>query len=128
MPPFAVLLATLLVALGLVVAGRWAVRGSWRAASTATLPLVLAALLTVFVFGEDSYRDSGISRWDAYRSPGGALGPMFVLSIVLLVGSAALLGYSGLAGRRRLFRSTTLVGALGCLVLVVPTVVGFSSN
>ena len=128
MPPFAVLLATLLVALGLVVAGRWAARGSSRAASTATLPLVLAALLTVFVFGEDSYRDSGISRWDAYRSPGGALGPMFVLSIVLLVGSAALLGYSGLAGRRRLFRSTTLVGALGCLVLVVPTVVGFSSN
>ena len=48
-------------------------------------------MLTAYVFGEDSYRGNGISRWDAYRSPGGALGPMFVLSVALLAGCAALL-------------------------------------
>jgi hypothetical protein len=30
--------------------------------------LLDAVLLAAFVFGEDSYRDNGTSRWDAYRS------------------------------------------------------------
>ena len=61
----------------------------------ALLPLLAAALLAAYVFGEDSYRDNGTSRWDAYRSPGGALGPMFVLSLGLMTLSAALLTFQG---------------------------------
>jgi len=49
-------------------------------AALAALPLLNGALLAAYVFGEDSYRGNGISRWEAYRSPNGALGPMFVLS------------------------------------------------
>jgi hypothetical protein len=72
-----------------------------RSAGLAALPLVDAALLSAYVFGEDSYRDNGTSRWDAYRSPGGALGPMFVASVALMVACAALLAYFALQGRRR---------------------------
>jgi hypothetical protein len=80
------------------------------------------------VFGEDSYRDNGISRWDAYRSPGGALGPMFVVSVAVMVACAGLLVYSGIGGHRRLLRSTLFaVGSAG-LFLLVPTIIGFSTN
>jgi hypothetical protein len=50
---------------------------SRRSVTLAALPLVSAVLFTLYVFGEDSYRGNGVSRWDAYRSPGGALGPMY---------------------------------------------------
>ena len=94
----------------------------------AALPLLSAVLLTVYVFGEDSYRRNGISRWEAYRSPGGALGPMFVLSVALMLGCAALLFYSGLRGRDRLLRATAFVGGLASLVLLTATTLGFSLN
>jgi hypothetical protein len=71
-------------------------RSRWWA-GLALLPLLAAALLAAYVFGEDSYRDNGDSRWDAYRSPGGALGPMFVLSLGLMTLSAALLAFAGLS-------------------------------
>ena len=82
----------------------------------------------MYVFGEDSYRRNGISRWDAYRSPGGALGPMFVLSVALMVGCAALLVYAGLQGSDRLLRVTALVGGLTSSVLLTATIIGFSVN
>ena len=93
----------------------------------AALPLLTAVLLTVYVFGEDSYRGNGISRWEAYAS-GGALGPMFVLSVALMVGCAALLFYAGLRGRNRLLRVTALAGGLTSLVLVTATILGFTLN
>jgi hypothetical protein len=99
-----------------------------RSAALAALPLVTAVLLIVYVFGEDSYRGNGISRWNAYRSPGGALGPMFVASIALMVVCAALLVYAGLRGRGRLLRLTAFVGGLASLVLVTAAVIGFTSN
>lgn len=80
------------------------------------------------MFGEDDYRGNGISRWDAYRSPGGALGPMFVLSIGLMIVSAALLVYAGLRGRNSLLRVTALAAGVTALFLLTPTYLGFSLN
>ena len=96
--------------------------------SIAALPLVAAGLLTAYVFGEDTYRDNGTSRWDAYRSPGGALGWMFVLSVALMVACAALLARGGLRHDERLVRAAALAAALAVLLLLTPTIVGFSSN
>ena len=39
---------------------------SRRSVALAALPLLSAVLLTMYVFGEDSYRRNGISRWEAY--------------------------------------------------------------
>jgi hypothetical protein len=94
----------------------------------ALLPLLNGALLAAYVFGEDSYRDNGISRWEAYRSPGGALGPMFVASLAILALCAGILIYAALRARRALFRATALGGGIACLLLVTPTVAGFSLN
>ena len=116
--PHLVITLTLLVLAGV---GR-------RAVLFATLPLLDAALLAAYVFAEDTYRGNGISRWDAYRSPGGALGPMFIASLVLLVGTAALLGFAAARDRGGLFRLVALAGAAGGIVLVLPTIIGFSAN
>jgi len=99
-----------------------------RSATTAALPLLAAIVLAVYVFGEDSYRGNGISRWDAYRSPGGALGPMFVLSIGLMIVYAALLAYAGSRGRNRLLRVTALAAGITVLFLLTPTYLGSSLN
>ena len=94
----------------------------------ALLPLLNGALLAAYVFGEDSYRDNGISRWEAYRSPNGALGPMFVLSVGVMGLCAALLFYAALRASRPLLRATALGGGVACIVLVIPTIAGFSLN
>jgi hypothetical protein len=129
--PSVVLLVSVLAGAGLlVIAGnrRLVHLLSRRSAALAALPLVTAVLLIVYVFGEDSYRGNGISRWNAYRSPGGALGPMFVASVGFMVVCAALLVYAGLRGRGRLLRLAAFVGGLASLVLVPATIIGFSSN
>lgn len=130
MQPVVVLvnIAIALVLIVIAVGGR-GTRGdrSWSAA-TAALPLLAAGLLSGYVFGEDSYRGNGISRWDAYRSPGGALGPMFVLSIGLMLVCASLLAYAGLRGRSRLLRVTSLAAGMLALFLLTPTYLGFSLN
>jgi heme A synthase len=41
-------------------------RSRWWA-GLAVLPLLAAALLAAYVFGEDSYGGGGVRRWDAYR-------------------------------------------------------------
>jgi hypothetical protein len=92
------------------------------------LPLVAAALLAAYVFGEDNYRGNGISRWDAYRSPGGALGPMFVLSLGLMTVSAALLAFAGLRGHAPLLRLTAFGAGATALFLLNATALGFSLN
>jgi hypothetical protein len=101
---------------------------SRRSAALAALPLLTAIVLTVYVFGEDSYRGNGISRWEAYASPAGALASMFVLSIALMAACAALLLYVGLQGRESALRLTALAGGLTCLVLLTATILGFSLN
>lgn len=129
--PFFVLLTTIAVAIAVLTvaaSNRLVITMSNRGPVLAALPLLNAALLAVFVFGEDDYRDNGTSRWEAYRSPGGALGPMFLASVTLLVGAAVLLAYSGLSEHRRLFRATLLVVGLTGLFLVIPTIMGFSVN
>lgn len=125
-----VLLASFGVAAALlVVAGSRLPDGLARnRAALAALPLVTALLLVLYVFGEDSYRGNGISRWDAYRSPGGALGPMFVLSVALLCACAGLLLYAGLRGRARLLRASALGGAVVSATLVTATILGFTLN
>jgi hypothetical protein len=126
-----VLLVNVLIAFALlaVAGGDRLVRAVGRkSVALAVLPLLDAALLSAYVFGEDSYRDNGISRWDTYRSPGGALGPMFVLSIALMVACAALLAYAALRGHRLLLRSAAFTGGLAALLLINATVIGFSTN
>jgi hypothetical protein len=127
--PTVVVLLNIAVALLLIVVARSSrlTRSRWSATSAA-LPLLAAGLLAAFVFGEDDYRDNGISRWDAYRSPGGALGSMFVVSIGLTLVSAALLVYAGLRGRNRLLRVTALAAGVTALFLLTPTYWGFSLN
>jgi hypothetical protein len=131
MAPGLVLLVNGAVGVALVaIAGKVRVarlRSRWSVA-WAALPLLAAALLSVYVFGEDSYRGHGISRWDAYRSPGGALGPMFVLSIALMGACAAALAYAALSARERMFRSAALAGGLTSLILLTATIIGFSNN
>jgi hypothetical protein len=130
-PPFLVLLVNLALAFFLVLAatrGRLMGVSSRRLAALAALPLVDAGLLAAFVFGEDSYRGNGVSRWDAYRSPGGALGLLFILSISLSVVWAALILLAGLRGRRRLLRLTTIGAGLTGLLLLTSTIIGFSTN
>ena len=116
------------VLIGVSISGRLT-RGCSRWWSwLALLPLLAAALLAAYVFGEDSYRDNGISRWDAYRSPGGALGPMFVLSLGLMTLSAALLAFAGLRGHARLLRLTAFGAGATALFLLNATALGFSLN
>ena len=123
MEPGTVLLLHLVIVIGLLGFAWAGPRAAWLPA----LPLLDAALLAVYVFGEDTYRGD-ISRWDAYRSPGGALGAMFVLSLVLLAGCVAVLAFAAVRDRARLFRLTALAGAAGGIFLVVPTIIGFSTN
>jgi hypothetical protein len=82
----------------------------------------------VFVFGEDSYRRNGISRWDAYRSPGGVLEPLFFATVASMTVAAGLMILAVVQRRRRLLRGSTLVAGLVALLLGVPTVIGFSAN
>jgi hypothetical protein len=129
--PGLVLLANFLVGLALLAvatSNRLVRMLSGRSWALAALPFLSAVLITVYVFGEDSYRGNGISRWDAYRSPGGALGPMFVLSVALMAGCAALLVYAGLRGSDRLLRVTSFAAGLTSLVLVPTTIAGFTLN
>lgn len=131
MPPFVVFLVNLAVALCLALAAaRRQPTGmsSRRSATLAALPLVDAGLVAAFVFGEDSYRGNGVSRWDAYRSPGGALGLLFVLSIALMIASAALILLAALRRHRRLLRLTTVGAGLTAFVLLTSTIIGFSTN
>jgi hypothetical protein len=100
--------------------------GRWTLLSA--LPLLDAALLAAYVFGEDTYRSGGISRWEAYRSPGGALGSMFIGSIAALALCAALLLYSSIGERSRLFRWSALAGGACTLLLITPTIIGFGTN
>jgi hypothetical protein len=99
-----------------------------RSAALAGLPLLPAGVLTAYVFGEDSYRGNGISRWDAYRSPDGALGTMFVLSLALMIVGAALIAYAGLRGRDRLLLITAFATGITVLLLLIPTSIGFTLN
>jgi hypothetical protein len=132
--PDIVLLANFLVGVALLAVAtsdrlvRLLSRHSVAIVALAALPLLTAVLLAAYVFGEDSYRRNGISRWDAYRSPGGALGPMFVLSLALMAVCAALLLYAGLRSRRRLLRVTAFAGGLTSLGLLTATTIGFNNN
>lgn len=127
MTPGVVLLANLGTAAALLGAAVYRVRGR-ASVALAVVPLVNAVLVTVYVFGEDSYRDNGISRWDAYRSPGGALGPMFVFFIALLAACAAVLAYTAFRRSGRAFRITAVAGGLTALVLGTATIIGFTAN
>ena len=118
-------LANLLIgALLVLVAGRPQMArfpSRWSSA-VAALPLANAILLTAYVFSEDSYRDDGTSRWDAYRTPGGALGPIFATSVASLLSCAAALAIAAFGARQRLFRASACVAGLASLTLVTATI------
>jgi hypothetical protein len=116
------------VLIGVSIGGHLTRQRSRWWAGLALLPLLAAALLAAYVFGEDSYRGNGVSRWDAYRSPGGALGPMFVLSLGLMTLSAALLAFAALSRDAALVRLTGLGAGVTALFLLNATALGFSLN
>ena len=129
MPPIVVVAADLLVAASPLLLARlgdppWGVRPLLVPALT----LGSVALLVAFVFGEDSYRGNGISRWDAYRSPGGALGPMFFVTVVLLTSCAGAMVVAVMRRRRRLLQVSAVGAAVVALLLGIPTAIGFSVN
>jgi hypothetical protein len=128
-PPVVVILTSVVVAVCLVRLRR-AGEPDWKARTLLlpALPLASVALLIGFVFGEDSYRRNGTSRWDAYRSPGGALEPLFFATVVLMTLAAGLMILAAVQHRGRLFRASTLVAAAVALALGIPTVIGFSAN
>jgi hypothetical protein len=126
-PAFVVLLANVAVGFALV-ASAFTRPSPGRGAVLAALPLGMAALLTAYVFGEDSYRDNGISRWDAYTDPGGALGGMYVLSVALSLACAALVAHAARLRTRGLWKATLLAGGILDLAVLTPTIVGFNSN
>jgi hypothetical protein len=126
MQPFAPLGASFAAALLLGVAAVLPPR-RWSAAA-ALVPVGLAVLLVLYVAGDDTYRADGTSRWEAYRSPGGALGPLFAASLVLLGGCAVALVATALSRRPRAYRLTALLGALAIVLVVLPTIAGFSLN
>jgi hypothetical protein len=128
-PPIIVIAANALVALcPLLLTGGGEPDWRARARLLPALPLASVALLIAFVFGEDSYRGNGISRWDAYRSPGGALAPLFIATVVLMTLAASLMIFAVVRDRRHLGRASVLGAAAVALLLAIPTVIGFSAN
>jgi len=130
-PASVVLLASFLIGASLLVVATHARLAGFLSRGSvvlAALPLSAAVLLAIYVFGEDSYRANGTSRWEAYRSPGGALGPMFVLSVALMTLCAALLVYAGMRRRERLFRLTACACGITSMLLLPATTMGFSLN
>ena len=131
MPTAAVLVANALIAvilIGLAATERPMRALGRRSAAVAVLPLASAGLLIAYVFGEDTYRGNGISRWDAYRTPGGALGPMFVLSVVLMVGAAVMIALAAARGRVGLARFGACAAGVVAFFLLGATILGFSLN
>jgi hypothetical protein len=126
MAPFPVFAASLAAALALALASVARPR-IWSSAA-ALIPAGLGALLVLYVTMEDTYRDNGTSRWDAYRSPGGALGLLFGASLVLLGACAVALVVTAVSRSPRAYRVTALLGALAVVLVVLPTVAGFSLN
>jgi hypothetical protein len=98
-----------------------------RLIAFAAPPLVAAGLLVLYVLSEDSYRGGGISRWDAYAKPGGALVVMFWASLAVLILGGLLLAWSSRRDRS-LFVFTAIATGSALLLLVVPTILGFSLN
>jgi hypothetical protein len=107
------------------LAGRFGVR---TYLGLALLPVAAGALLSVFVFGEDSYRDNGINRWDAYYSPGGAVHVLYMLSALACCVLAAVLALAGVKARHSICRIAGIVGGLGAGLLTTITFIAYSSN
>lgn len=127
MPPIVPIAADLLIALCLVLA--LVIKPDRKPGRLLpALPLVGVGLLLAFVFREDSYRGNGISRWDAYRSPGGALEPMFYATVVSMTVAAGLMTLAVVQQRRRLLQASAAGAALVAVLLGIPTVIGFSAN
>ena len=129
MPPVVMFAATVVVALCPFIVPRvstpeWTIRTRLLPA----VPLAYVAILFGYVFGEDSYRGNGISRWDAYRSPGGALESMFFATVALMVLVAGLMLLADVKHRRGLMRASALGAAAVALFLGIPTLMGFSLN
>jgi hypothetical protein len=128
-PPVVPFVATALVALSPLLVPRDSASGwSARTCFLAAVPLAYVALVFAYVFGEDSYRGNGISRWDAYRSPGGALEPMFWATVALMILAAGSTVLAIVQHRGRLTRASAIGAMAVAVFLGVPTLLGFSLN
>lgn len=117
MPPIVLIAATVLVAICPLLVARAGAAERRGTTLIPVMPLAYIALLLAYVLGEDSYRGNGISRWDAYRSPGGALEPMFVATIALMFVAAGAMTLAFVQHRRRLMRASALGAAAVALFL-----------
>jgi hypothetical protein len=128
--PFHLILALLIGAGVLTAVALSSAPGHRRArwlAVLAVVPVGAAATMVAFVLAEDTYRDNGTSRWDAYRSPGGALGELFVASVTAACLAGILVACGAVAGRPAITRAALVIAALVLLVFVLITV-EFSAN
>lgn len=129
MPAFVLVVATVIVALCPFFVPRGsALESSARTRLLPAVPLAYVALLVAYVFGEDSYRGNGISRWDAYRSPGGALEPMFFATVALMALAAGSMLVAIVRHLDGLIRASAVGAAAVALLLGIPTLMGFSLN
>ena len=98
-----------------------------RLAALALVPAAAAVAMVAFVLSEDDYRDNGTSRWDAYRSPGGELGEVFVGCVAAAVVAAVLIAY-GASRRPPQFTKAALLAAAFVLFAFIPITVQLSAN
>ncbi len=84
--------------------------------------LVATGLLVLYVAGEDSYRDNGTSRWDAYGAHGAT-----TVAVVAGIGAALFVFIAWLFGLRRL-AVVAYLGALAAAFLLVAADLANSLN
>ena len=82
----------------------------------------------MYVFGEDSYRDHGIRRWDAYYSSHGGIHALYVASVAACAILAAVLIVAGARMRPALARLAGSGGGIAVGALTTVTFIGYTAN
>jgi drug/metabolite transporter (DMT)-like permease len=105
-----------------VVAEAWDPAPARRRAATTVQALLAAAASTaliLYVASEDDYRDTGVSRWEAYDAE--------AMTVVAALAGAIVCAGALVEARRRGRRALVLVGAAG-IVAAVLLFLAFAAN
>jgi peptidoglycan/LPS O-acetylase OafA/YrhL len=112
--PLVVLIPILFFVSAWVVAEAWDPAPARRRAAT-TIQAVLAgaasAALILYVASEDDYRDTGVSRWEAYDAE--------AMTVVAALAGAVVCAGALVQARKRDRRALVLVGAAGIIAAVL---------
>lgn len=98
------------------------------AIAIAAMPLASAAVLLLYVSGEDDYRGTGQSRWDAYDGLSGPRGTLFVVSIASMLTCFVGLVHAQRARRERFLQLVSFFGGLASILVVTASLVSFSGH